>query len=127
MPEYYAAIKLVHMTCAWVSISGFILRGVWMLKGSPRLRLGLTRRLAVSLDSLLLLSALALATVSGQWPLQQAWLSAKLVALLLYIGLGMVALHWGRNPVERGAALGAAILTFGYIIGVATSRRVMPW
>ena len=98
-----------------------------MFKESPLLRLGLTRRLAVSIDSLLLLSALALATVSGQWPLQQAWLSAKLAALLLYIGLGMVALHWGRNLVERGAALGAAILTFGYIVAVASSRQVMPW
>ncbi|MCX2981776.1 regulator SirB [Halieaceae bacterium IMCC14734] len=115
------------MACAWISICGFILRGVWMLRGSPLLRLALTRRLAMSIDSLLLLSALGLATISGQWPLQQAWLSAKLAALLLYIGLGMVALHWGRNRVERGAALGAAILTFAYIVGVATSRQPIPW
>jgi uncharacterized membrane protein SirB2 len=127
LPEYYPALKLVHMTCAWLSISGFILRGFWMLQGSPLLRLGLTRRLAMSIDSLLLLSALGLATLSQQWPLQQAWLSAKLAALLAYIGLGMVALHWGRNRAERGVALAAAMVTFGYIVSVATSRQVWPW
>lgn len=127
MPDYYTSIKLLHMCCAWLSISGFLLRGVWMLRDSPSLQLPQTRKLAMSVDTLLLLSAVTLATLSQQWPLQQAWLSAKLIALLLYIGLGMVALHWGRNRTERGIALAAAALVFAYIISVATTRQVRPW
>ena len=33
----YAALKLIHVTTAFLSITGFTLRGVWMLRDSPLL------------------------------------------------------------------------------------------
>lgn len=126
MIEYYASIKLLHMSCAWLSISGFLLRTVWSLRESPLLRHPLARKIPIAVDTLLLLSALTLATLSGQWPFQQSWLSAKLVALLVYIMLGMVALHWGKTRSQRALASAAAVAAFAYLLAVATQRTPLP-
>jgi len=125
--EYYPQIKMLHMSCAWLSIAGFLLRGCWALLESPLLRHPAARKIPISVDSMLLLSALTMATLSNQWPLQQAWLSAKLLALLVYILLGMVALHWGKTQAQRALAFAAAVATFVYMLAVATLRTPWPW
>ncbi len=126
MIEHYPTIKLLHMSCAWLSLSGFILRATWALRDSPLLRHRLARIIPISIDSVLLGSALTLAGLSGQWPQQQPWLSAKLVALLVYIGLGMVALHWGRQRAQRAVAAALAVAVFAYMLAVASTRSVLP-
>lgn len=126
MIEYYASIKLLHMSCAWLSISGFLLRTGWSLRESPLLRHPLARKIPIAVDTLLLLSALTLATLSAQWPFQQSWLSAKLVALLVYIMLGMFALHWGKTRSQRALASAAAVAVFAYLLAVATQRTPLP-
>ncbi len=127
MIDYYASIKLVHMSCAWLSLAGFFLRGCASLARAQWLRHRLARILPISVDSLLLVSALTMASLSEQWPYQQAWLGAKFTALIVYILLGMVALHWGRNTVERSMGFAAALLTFAYMLAVATTRSAIPW
>jgi len=64
----YLAIKYIHMLTALLSISGFILRGIWMLQSSPMLQRPLVRRLPHVNDTLLLLSALLMVFISGQYP-----------------------------------------------------------
>jgi uncharacterized membrane protein SirB2 len=125
--EYYPQIKMLHISCAWLSIAGFLLRGCWAMLESPLLRHPAARKIPISVDSMLLLSALTMATLSNQWPLQQAWLSAKLLALLVYILLGMVALHWGKTQAQRALAFAAAVATFVYMLAVATLRTPWPW
>jgi uncharacterized membrane protein SirB2 len=115
------------MTCAGLSIAGFTLRSYWVLSESTVMVRKSVRYVPITIDSLLLATALLLATWSGQWPLQQGWLSAKLVALLVYIGLGMIALHWGRNRTQRLAAMAGAICVFGYIVAVAMQRTALPF
>jgi hypothetical protein len=56
-------------------------------------------------DSCLLLSAIGLAWMAGQYPFVHGWLTAKIVGLLAYIGLGMLALKPGRPLALRGGAL----------------------
>ena len=127
MVEYYGAIRLLHMSCAALSIAGFLLRGGLKLSGSPWLAHRSARMVPMTIDTLLLLSALTLAYLSGQWPLAQPWLSAKLLALLVYIALGMVALHWGRTRRRQATALVAACAVFAYMVAVAMTRSVLPW
>jgi uncharacterized membrane protein SirB2 len=50
------------------------------------------------------------------------WLSAKIIALLVYIGLGMVALRFGKSRKTRVNAWLLALLTAVYIISVAYSK-----
>jgi len=116
-------LKAVHVGSAILSISGFMLRGVWMLQDSPLLKARATRILPHVVDTILLISAITLAWRSSQYPLVQAWLSAKLLALILYIALGSVALKYGRTRRARRLAWVAALTVFLYIVAVAVTRR----
>ncbi len=118
----YLALKHIHITCAVLSGLGFCLRGWWMLTGSPWLKHRLTRTLPHIVDTVLLGSAIAMAVMSGQYPFAQAWLTAKLVGLLAYIGLGTMALKRGRTPAIRARIFLMAVLSYTYIVGVALSK-----
>ena len=48
-------------------------------------------------DTLLLVSALTLVFWSDQYPFEQPWLTAKVLALIVYIALGTIALKRGKN------------------------------
>jgi uncharacterized membrane protein SirB2 len=54
-----------------------------------------------------------------------AWLTAKVIALLLYIGLGFVALRYGQSKTIRLSAWIIAQLVFTYIMLVAINHN--PW
>lgn len=83
------------------------------------------RRVAESIDTVLLLSGITLVWLTGQLPWQHAWLGAKLMLLLLYILLGMVAFHWGRSRMVKMAAWVAAMMTYAAMVLVAVTRN--PW
>lgn len=122
----YLLLKHLHMSCAALSGALFLLRGLWMLQDSPRLRQRWVRTLPHLIDTVLLASAVALAVWSAQYPLAQPWLTAKVCALLLYIVLGSVALKRGRSKGIRAAAFLAALATFAYIVAVALSKTPFP-
>ncbi len=122
----YLLLKHLHMSCAALSGALFLLRGLWMLQDSPRLRQRWVRTLPHLIDTVLLASAVALAVWSAQYPLAQPWLTAKVCALLLYIVLGSVALKRGRSNGIRAAAFLAALATFAYIVAVALSKTPFP-
>lgn len=115
-------LKTIHVTAALISISGFVLRCVWMLRESPRLKMRWVRVAPHIVDTVLLVSAIMLALRIQQYPLTDSWLTAKVIALLVYIGLGMVALRFGKTPKTRTSACVLAILVFVYILAVAVTR-----
>ena len=73
-------------------------------------------------DTLLLTAAITLAWRSHQYPIAQTWLSAKVVALLLYIGLGTIALRRGVSGVLQFGCFLAALAAVSYVVGVAVTR-----
>jgi len=101
------------------------LRGIWKLNGSAIMSQRWTRIVPHIVDTLLIVSAIALAVSIRQYPFVDAWLSAKVIALLLYIGLGFVALKYGRSRTVRFSAWIIAQLVFAYIVLVAISHN--PW
>lgn len=123
----YLLIKHLHITCVVLSGAGFLLRGWWSITGSPLLKARLTRRLPHVIDSCLLSSAIALAWMAGQYPFVDGWLTAKVLGLLAYIGLGVVALRPGRPLGVRIAALIAAATVFSYIVSVALTKNPAGW
>lgn len=123
----YLALKHFHITCVVLSGAGFALRGAWALAGSPLARARLARVLPHVVDSCLLLSAIVLAWMAGQYPFVHGWLTAKIVGLLAYIGLGMVALKPGRAMAVRAGAFVAALATFSWIVSVALSKNPAGW
>lgn len=122
----YLALKHLHVTCVVLSGLGFMLRGWWMLVGSPLLKAPAARIAPHVIDTLLLGSALTMAWLSGQYPFAQDWLTAKFFGLLAYIGFGTMALKRGRTPRIRGAFLLLALAAFAYIVSVALTRSPLP-
>ena len=118
-------IKLLHVSCALLTLVSFGVRGVWMLQGSPLLRRPLTRILPHVIDTLLFLSGLTLALRWYGAFYREEWLVAKLAAVLIYIVCGMVALRPGHSRPVRATALGAALLVFGWIVWVAHTRSIV--
>jgi uncharacterized membrane protein SirB2 len=123
----YTALKTIHVSCVAVSFALFFGRGVLMLADSP-LRNARWLRIAPHVnDTLLLGSAIWMAVITRQYPFAENWLTAKLVALLVYIGVGMIALSHGRTKRTRAIAWAVSLLVFAYIVSVALSRNPLPF
>ena len=123
----YPLLKMVHVTCVAVSYMLFLLRGIWMIRGSAWLQRRWVRIVPHLVDTVLLGSAIALTMAIGQYPLTDNWLSAKVAGLLLYIVLGSIALKRGRTRRIRVACWIAAQAVFFYIVAVAITRRPLPF
>lgn len=115
-------IRLVHVSCAGISILGFFARGILMMLESPLLKALWIKVVPHVVDTTLLASAIVLAVQLGLSPSDNPWLLAKMVALLLYIGIGVVALRLGRTKQVRIIAWLAALLVFAYIFAVAVTK-----
>lgn len=120
-------LKHLHVTCVALSYSLFFLRGVWMLRGTLATRGRWVRIVPHMVDSVLLVSAVMLAVKLGFSPFTAPWLLAKIIALLLYIALGAIALKRGRTLGIRLAAWLSAQAVFFYIVGVAVTHDPASW
>ena len=117
-----SVLKLVHVAAVAASFTLFFLRGIWLLRGSDIMRRRWVKIAPHSIDTVLLVSAVALAWQLGYTPFNSPWLAAKIVALLVYIGLGMLAFRFARSRRQRLAAWLAALLTFAYIVLAAVTH-----
>lgn len=81
------------------------------------------RILSATIDTILLVSAIVLAINIKQYPFTHDWLTAKVLALVIYISLGMVAFSYGKTKNIRITAWLAALLCFAYIASVALTRN----
>lgn len=123
----YSLLKTLHIACAIASFSLFFLRGIWSLNGSPVMRQRWVRIAPHVIDTVLLSTAIALAYTLRQYPFVDAWLTAKVLGLLLYIGLGFIALKYGKTRRIRLAAWLGALAVFGYIASVALHHDPLPY
>lgn len=118
----YLALKNLHVLCAVISIIGFIVRGALRIANSSALQKKWLRIAPHIVDTLLLLSAFGLTLEIHQYPLTSSWLSAKLIGLFVYIGLGVVTLKLAKTQPVRIIAYLFAIATFAYIAMVAVAK-----
>ncbi len=116
----------VHVACALISIALFLWRGLAMWIRRPVKQRFLRRTLPDSADTLFLASGVVMAFLLGVSPLEFEWLAAKVVGLLIYIVLGIVALRGGNMRVKRISFI-AALCIFAYIAAVAHARNPLPW
>ena len=113
----YLIVRDIHIGCVILSLGGFAARGLLMLAGSPILKLRFVRIAPHVVDTLPLASAIWLTVLIHQYPFVQAWLTAKVIGLVVYIGLGAVALR--RRSI---AAFLLAAATAAYIVSVALTH-----
>lgn len=118
----YIFLKLIHVSSVILSYSLFMTRGIWMMRGSARLQQRWVKIMPHIVDTVLLASAISLAFLIKQYPLADAWLTAKVMGLLVYIGLGVVALRYGKNRIIKISAWVMAQIVFFYIVMVALTK-----
>lgn len=119
---------MVHITAVFASGGLFALRGFglnllkldWMMAAPLRYT-------SYLIDTVLLAAAILLAVISSQYPFVDAWLTTKILLLLLYIVLGSFALKRGRTRTVRIICWISAMAVFCYIISVAQTRNPFMW
>ncbi len=120
----YFVIKQLHMSAAALSIIFFVVRAYWSVTSSGLLARRIVKILPHVVDTVLLGCGVILTFMLGGL---QPWIIAKLVALVLYIGIGTIAIKRGKTAGVRGAAALIAIAVFFYIVGVAIRHNPMSW
>lgn len=122
---WYLPLKHIHVTCVVLTITLFIGRGLAQLAGRDWRRIKPLRFVPHIVDTVLLASAIGLAFFLRQSPFVHHWLTAKVIALVVYIVLGAMALRPNQPRWRQATFFVAAILTFAYIAKVAVAHR--PW
>ncbi|MGD9616528.1 MAG: SirB2 family protein [Alphaproteobacteria bacterium] len=123
MVEFYQDIRLVHIAAVLASGGLFLLRGLALIAGARWARAAPLRYLTYTIDTVLLTAALMLTTIVQQYPFMHAWLTVKVLLVVIYIVLAILAFHSGG--VLRGWRLGcwlAALAVYGYIFSVARAH-----
>ncbi len=123
MTAWYLQILWTHIGCVIASGTLFFTRGCMMLAGWPAANHIALRRISVLIDVLLLAAAITLTTIIHQYPFVQAWLTVKVVLLVVYIVLGVFALRRGRTRAARAVYFGAALAVFLFIVTVARTHN----
>jgi len=119
----YFVVKAIHQGAVALSLTGFFARGLGALRGAAWVRGRLAKTVPHVVDTVLLLSALTLAWMLRLTPASAPWLAAKIVGLVIYVGLGVIALKPARPPRVRAAAWVAALATAGWIVSVAITKN----
>lgn len=119
----YLLVKHAHLGFALLSLGLFVFRLGLSVRQSPYLQRRWLRILPHVNDTLLLLCGLWLANRIQQFPfVNSPWLTAKLLALLLYIALGTLAIKRAPSPRLRLLFGLLALLVFGYMVAVAITK-----
>lgn len=123
----YFWIKSLHTVAAFATISGFVVRGFWMISRSDTLNRKVVRILPHIIDTVLLMAAIALIVILKLDVLAQPWLLAKIAGLIAYIVLGTVAIKRGPTMQIRIIAFVSAVAVFAYIVGIAITKSPASW
>jgi uncharacterized membrane protein SirB2 len=123
MDAWYSELRIIHIGAVILSGSLFLLRGLalnlftaaWPMRAP-------VRYLSYAIDTILLAAAIALTTIVGQYPFINAWLTAKVLLLVVYIVLGSFALKRARTKPARLAFFLAALLVFGFVVSIARAH-----
>jgi uncharacterized membrane protein SirB2 len=118
----YDVLKAVHVASAAASLALFALREAWMIGAPHRLKYRSVRIVPHIVDTVLLVSAIGLAVMIGNYPGAHGWLTGKVAGLVAYIVLGSIALKRGPTRCVRVAAFAAALAMFAYIVSVAMTK-----
>lgn len=120
----YTLIKIIHMSCAMISVLGFLARGILKINESTLVEKKLVKVLPHVIDTVLLVSAITLVVMSGQYPWVAPWVGAKILGLVVYIGLGVVVMRTAKTKQARIIAFVLALATAAYIFMVAGTKTI---
>ncbi|MEZ8097080.1 SirB2 family protein [Photobacterium swingsii] len=114
----YAAAKHIHMLAIVLSVLLFTIRYCLMMANSTLNEKKFLKIAPHVVDTILLLSGVALIFITGFMPFTEAgsWLTQKLSCVLAYIALGFFTLKYGKNKVFKTFAYFGAL---GWVVAAA--------
>lgn len=120
-------LKIIHISTVIITISLFSIRGLGLFMNAGFMRQKWVKIVPHINDTVLLVTGIWMAVLIQQYPLVHHWLTAKLVALLVYIGFGLMVFRFATTRRERMAYWLAAILVFVYMVSVALYHHPLGW
>lgn len=120
MQELYPLVKHVHVGAVLASGGFFLLRGLLMMQESTLLNSKFFRIVPHVIDTVLLLAAIVLVVYLGTLP---AWVQVKIVALFVYIFLGVLAFRLAKGYGARVFCFFMALGVFAFMMSVAITKN----
>lgn len=124
--NWHGLVLQLHALLALVSGLWFGARAVWYLGLQRTIAQGFWRRAPHLVDTLLLISGLALAWQARLAPHLVPWFGAKLLLIAVYIVLGIIAIRSKKRPTGIAAAT-LALAIWLWILGMAVNRSILGW
>ncbi len=115
-------LKHIHLTTLAISFFLFFIRGYLMMRESSASKHRAFLIAPHIVNLLLIGSGVALAVVMHFNPANQPWLAVKLVALVIYIALGVLTFKHSSLNVRKILWL-SALVVFAFIVSVAQSKN----
>ncbi len=123
----YLTIKTIHMICALMSFTGFLLRAYLMVIESKWQHHKVVLVTPHLIDTVFLASGATMAFMVNFGLFSQLWLTLKISLLMVYLLFVGIALNRGRTKLIRIGAFFLAIFTFVYIAGIAVNKSTISW
>ncbi|HEY0876943.1 MAG TPA: SirB2 family protein [Zeimonas sp.] len=120
--ELYPQIRLAHIGFVVASGTLFTARAISTIAGARWSASKAARRASWLIDTGLLAAALLLLYVLRLNPFVVPWLAAKIALLLVYIGLGTMALRRAHSTTSRIAWSIAALACFAMMVSIARAH-----
>lgn len=119
----YMMAKHLHLTAVALSILFFVFRFIWSQFDAQALSKKWVKILPHVIDTILLASAIWLCVILSQYPFANAWLTFKLIGVVLYIVLGLFALKRAKSTVGRWVFFVAALAVLMATAMVAVTKQ----
>ncbi|GAA0784852.1 MULTISPECIES: SirB2 family protein [Pseudomonadati] len=105
----YPAVKHTHLMFIALSVAFFILRFVLHIRQSPLMDRKFLKVAPHVIDTFLLVSGFTLCFMIKQYPFVDPWMTEKIICVVAYIVLGIMALKSNRNKLFKFFAFIGAI------------------
>jgi uncharacterized membrane protein SirB2 len=119
----YEIVKHTHLTAIALSVLLFLWRFYLLSSQSQMLQKKWLKVLPHLVDTILIISALILCVLLKQYPFVDAWVTEKLLALLMYVFMVTLALRLAKTVLMRTVGVIGAISWIAYAGSVAISKQ----
>lgn len=119
----YTLVKHLHLTAIGLSVLLFLFRFVLLSMQSPMLQKKWLKILPHIVDTILLVSAVTLMVLIQQYPFVDAWVTEKLLALIMYVFMVTLALKLAKTSFMRVIGVVGAISWIAFAGMVAVSKQ----
>lgn len=123
----YPLLLKTHLALVMSSVGLFAVRALAALQGQGWPMRPVWRRVSEGVDTALLTAGASLWWLLQLNPLHTPWLGLKLGLLLIYIGLGSMAMRGAASTPVRALCLLAALLCVAFMASMALARHPMGW